>query len=270
MDAEQMSVYATYNVGPPPSAPVNTGLPTSSGTAVQGQTLTAQPGAWSNNPTNYAYQWRRCDATGSACTDIASATSASYVLTAADVGSTLRVAVTATNGGGSSSATSAQTAVVAGVFGFTTIGGNTDVMGADRKRVVHFQLPQAGGVSKLTMYLAPTSTSGQQQIAGVIYSDAAGAPGSLLATSNQLTFHSTDAAGWYDLVFPSSVALPAGTYWIGLISGATGNVTGFRYSNVTGARALNTNSYTSGPTNPFGTATIDSEQMSIYATYVPG
>jgi hypothetical protein len=245
-------------------------LPTSSGTAVQGQTLAAQPGAWSNNPASYAYQWRRCDATGSACSDIAAATSSSYVLTAADIGSTLRVAVTATNGGGSSSATSAQTAVVAGVFGFTTIGGNSDVMAADRKRVVHFQLPQAGGVSKLTMYLAPTSTSGQQQVEGVIYSDAAGVPGSLLATSNQLTFHSTDAAGWYDLVFPSPVALPAGTYWIGLISGATGNVTGFRYSNVTGARALNTNSYTSGPSNPFGTATIDSEQMSIYATYVPG
>jgi hypothetical protein len=143
-------------------------------------------------------------------------------------------------------------------------------MGADRKRVVHFQLLQAGRVSKLTMYLTPTSTSGQQQVEGVIYSDAAGLPGSLLAVSNELIFHSTDAAGWYELVFPSAVALPAGTYWIGVVSGGASNVTGFRYSTVTGARALNTNSYTSGPTNPFGTATIDSEQMSIYATYLPG
>jgi subtilisin family serine protease len=270
IDTEQMSVYATYNVAAPPAAPVNTALPTSSGTAVQGQTLSAQPGAWSNNPASYAYQWRRCDATGSSCTDIAAATSTSYVLTAADIGSTLRVAVTATNGGGSASAVSTQTAVVAGVFGFTTIGGNTDVMGADRKRVVHFQLPQAGQVSKLTMYLTPTSTSGQQQIKGVIYGDAAGVPGSLLAVSNELIFHSTDAAGWYDLAFPSPVALPAGTYWIGVMSGGTSNVTGFRYSTVTGIRALNTNTYTSGPSNPFGTATIDAEQMSIYATYLPG
>jgi hypothetical protein len=269
IDAEQMSVYATYNVAAPPAAPVNTALPTASGTAVQGQTLAAQPGAWSNNPASYVYQWRRCDATGASCTDIAAATSTSYVLTATDIGSTLRVAVTATNGGGSATAVSAQTAVVAGVFGFTTIGGNPDVMSADRKRVVHFQLAQAGSVSKLTMYLAPTTTSGQQQLKGVIYSDAAGVPGSLLGVSNELIFHSTDAAGWYDLAFPSPVALPAGTYWIGVISGGTSNVTGFRYSVVTGARAANSNTYTSGPSNPFGTASVDSEQMSIYATYLP-
>jgi len=113
----------------------------------------------------------------------------------------------------------------------------------------------------------PTLRSAPRSCGG---SDAAGLPGSLLATSNQLTFHSTDAAGWYELAFPSPVALPAGTYWIGVSSGSTGNVTGFRYSTVTGARALNTNTYTSGPSNPLGTATIDSEQMSIYATYIPG
>ncbi|HEY8777432.1 MAG TPA: hypothetical protein VIM33_13285, partial [Gaiellaceae bacterium] len=78
-----------------------------------------------------------------------------------------------------------------------------------------------------------------------------------------------DQAGWYDLVFSAPVALQAGTYWIGVISGASANVTGFRYSNVNGIRAFNTNSYAAGPSNPFGTATVDSEQMSIYATYTP-
>jgi hypothetical protein len=177
--------------------------------------------------------------------------------------------VTASNGGGSSTAASAATAAVAGVFGFTAVGGNSDLMGADRKRVDHFQLSVAGSVSKLSMYLAPTGTSGQQVLKGVIYADQSGVPGALLGVSNELTFHSTDQTGWYDLVFPSPVALQAGTYWIGVISGATSNVTGFRYSTVTGARALNTNTYASGPSNPFGTATIDSEQMSIYAVYTP-
>ena len=269
IDAEQMSVYATYTLAPPPAAPVNTGLPTVTGSAVQGQTLTAQPGSWSNVPTSYGYQWRRCDGSGNSCTDITGATSAGYLLVAADVGSTVRVAVTAANGGGSSTAVSAPTAVVAGVFGFTSVGGNSDVMGADRKRVDHFQLSVAGSVSKLTMYLAPTATSGQQLLQGLIYADQAGSPGALLGATSQFTFHSTDAAGWYDLVFSTPVALQAGTYWIGVISGGASNVTGFRYSNVSGARALNSNNYASGPSDPFGIPTIDSEQMSIYATYTP-
>src|SRR5206468_12661795 len=84
IDSEQISVYATYTAAP--AAPVNTGLPSVSGSAVQGETLSAQPGSWSNNPTSYAYQWRDCDGSGNNCTDIAGAMSASYVLQASDVG----------------------------------------------------------------------------------------------------------------------------------------------------------------------------------------
>jgi Subtilase family/Fervidolysin N-terminal prodomain len=96
----------------PPSAPVNSSPPGISGTAQDGQTLTASSGTWSNSPTGYAYQWRRCDSTGGACSSIAGATAQTYAAAAADVGSTLRVAVTATNAGGSATATSAPTAVV--------------------------------------------------------------------------------------------------------------------------------------------------------------
>src|SRR5207253_3149270 len=86
---------------------------TISGTAQQGQTLTASNGSWTNSPSSYAYQWQRCDSAGANCTAIAGATAQTYTVAAADVGFTLRVAVTASNAGGSSSpATSAQTAVV--------------------------------------------------------------------------------------------------------------------------------------------------------------
>src|SRR5439155_20976798 len=111
IDSEQMSVYATYTPTPA-AAPVNTGLPVVSGSAVQGQTLSASTGNWSNNPTGYAYQWRDCDGSGGSCVDIAGATSSSYVLVASDVNSTVRVVVTASNAGGSNTASSAQTAVV--------------------------------------------------------------------------------------------------------------------------------------------------------------
>jgi hypothetical protein len=83
---------------PPPTASSNTSVPTVSGTPQQGQTLTATTGSWSGStPITYSYQWQRCTSSGSSCTTITGATGASYVPLAGDVGSTIRVRVTATN-----------------------------------------------------------------------------------------------------------------------------------------------------------------------------
>jgi len=122
-------------------------------------------------------------------------------------------------------------------------------------------------VSKLSIYLAPGGTSGQQVLKGLIYADSSGAPSTLLAASEQLTYASTNATGWYDLKFSAPVKLTSGNYWIGVMTGATGGVAGFRFDSVTGSRDYNTNTYSSGPTNPFGSFTNDAEQMSLYATY---
>ena len=99
---------------PQADAPASTAPPTISGSAVDGQTLTADPGTWSGTPTiAFAFQWRRCDAGGAGCSDVPAATGATFTLGAGDVGSTFRVVVTATGPGGTADATSAQTAVVA-------------------------------------------------------------------------------------------------------------------------------------------------------------
>ena len=96
-------------------APVNTSPPTVSGTAQQGQTLTADPGSWSGTaPISYTYQWQRCSP---GCSNISGATNATYLVAAADVGATLRVAVTGSNSAGSATASSAQTGVVSGSAG---------------------------------------------------------------------------------------------------------------------------------------------------------
>jgi hypothetical protein len=185
------------------------------------------------------------------------------------------VLVTASNGGGPSKpATSAATAVVqagsSATFGKTNVGGLSDYFTASRKRVNRYALPVAGTVSKLSLYLTPTGVSGHQVLEGLIYADSSGTPSSLLAVSAQLTFNSTEAAGWYDLTFPSPVKLAAGDYWIGVITGTTGGVAGFRYDSVTGSRDYNGNTYSSGPSNPFGSFKTDAEQMSLYATYTAG
>jgi hypothetical protein len=93
--------------------PSNGSLPTISGSAALGQTLTASSGSWSGDPTiTFGYQWRRCNSSGASCSDIPGATGSTRTVDSDDVGFTLRVQVTATNGAGSGVAQSNATSVV--------------------------------------------------------------------------------------------------------------------------------------------------------------
>jgi hypothetical protein len=94
------------------SAPVNSAPPTISGTFRVGESVKSTTGSWSNNPTSFSYEWRRCNDSGSGCTDIASATTKSYTLVSADAGRTVVVAVTAANSDGKASASSQPSPVV--------------------------------------------------------------------------------------------------------------------------------------------------------------
>jgi len=94
------------------AAPQNTAPPKITGTAREGQVLTASTGTWSNSPTSFTYQWLRCASDGTGCGAITGATSSTYTLVAGDVGHTLRVAVTAANADGKATARSAATDVV--------------------------------------------------------------------------------------------------------------------------------------------------------------
>jgi hypothetical protein len=112
-----LAAIGVFGVGSAAAAapgPQNTSPPTISGTAQQGATLTADPGTWTGTqPITFTYQWRRCNRNGGNCRNIAGAVDNTRVATAADVGRTLRVIVTAKNAEGSTDATSAPTAVVA-------------------------------------------------------------------------------------------------------------------------------------------------------------
>jgi hypothetical protein len=111
-DGSANAVSAATAVVAQGQPPANTASPTISGTAKVGETLTAGNGAWSNSPTSFAYQWRRCGPTGHDCKDVGS-DHQTYKLVTDDVGSTMRVEVKAKNQFGSTKATSDPTAPVA-------------------------------------------------------------------------------------------------------------------------------------------------------------
>jgi hypothetical protein len=108
-----MSVGSTYA-----SAPVNTVAPAVTGAAGVGQTLTTTNGTWTGSPApTFTYQWQRVT------TNISGQTASTYVTQVADIGSTLRCVVTATNSLAAVSANSNSTAAVALMPGDTYQGG---------------------------------------------------------------------------------------------------------------------------------------------------
>jgi probable HAF family extracellular repeat protein len=101
-------------VSPLHVAPVNTSPPTITGNPLSGYSVSGSPGSWTtaDGVPAYTYQWRRCSASGDNCVDVPGATLSTFSMTAADLGSTLRLHVTATNPFGSSTADSAATMAV--------------------------------------------------------------------------------------------------------------------------------------------------------------
>jgi hypothetical protein len=153
--------------------------------------------------------------------------------------------------------------------GKTTVGKSSDQLLANVKRVNQCTLPVNATLSEMSIYLSPTSHSGSQLIKGIVYGDSKGSPTGLLGTTIQLTFTSKSKAGWYHLAFATPLKLAAGNYWIGMITGASQYVAAEHYDSVANAEDYNSNSYTSGPSNPFGSFKTTNEQMSLYATFTP-
>jgi hypothetical protein len=102
---------SSYDLRLGATAPYPTASPTVYGTAMDGNSLIAENGSWTGSPA-FTYQWRRCFIDGSGCTDVTGATGSTYPLSSSDVGHSYRVRVTAKEGAGSASKSSAATAPV--------------------------------------------------------------------------------------------------------------------------------------------------------------
>ncbi|HEV3048256.1 MAG TPA: hypothetical protein VGY13_12955 [Solirubrobacteraceae bacterium] len=109
-------------------APIDRGLPSITGLLRDGQSLAAQTGNWEGTgPLDYSYQWQLCDAAGVECKGISEALASGLSLISSFVGKTLRVAVTATNEAGSTTAVSPASTPVQALApidrGLPAIGG---------------------------------------------------------------------------------------------------------------------------------------------------
>jgi uncharacterized repeat protein (TIGR02543 family) len=136
--------------------------PAVSGTLQYGQTLNASAGTWNENGnsiTALSYQWQYFD--GNAWQNIPSATNYGYIV-GNYVGKTLRVAVTATNQAGNTTAVSSNTSsVIAAPAGQVQ---NLTVVQADQSLEVSWAAPSYLGGAAISDYQLEYSTDGSSWV----------------------------------------------------------------------------------------------------------
>ena len=218
------------------SVPVNSAVPTISGTAQVGATLTASHGTWSNSPTGYTGQWY---GNGTA---ISGATTMTYVPVTGDIGHTITYGEIASNTGGAGTAatSTATSAVIAATVTpaaliFTSLGGNV-VQTADGSTGFD-NITAAGGSTLNTNMSHNTGNKLASGVAGWIgatqYVPTSGGHGALIqlysgnSTSNAGNGYTLQCFQQTDGTALFSVAVN-GTFMVGMDGqgGNTGDATG--------------------------------------------
>jgi len=175
------------------AVPVNATAPAITGTAQTGVTLSVSDGNWDNRPTSFTYQWKRSTASDGVYANIENATSATYVVTAGDVGYFIRGVVTGVNTGGSSSA--AVSAATAAVIDIAPVATTPSVISGIA------QNGQTLSVSTTNWGNRPTSFAYQWKRAasvGATYADIVG------ATSATLVLKEDDVSYFFKVVVSAS------------------------------------------------------------------
>ena len=150
-------------------------------------------------------------------------------------------------------------------FGYPTAGGTNYTQQADNKQGSKFTLSVPGDVDSIFFYAGLGGGALDPKVAkAVIYQDNAGAPGAWVATTAEVTL--TTTVQWWSAGFSSLVSLASGTYWLVLHHGTEIDLRGD--AGAANQRSYNTDTYSDGPADPFGSATQDAVKLSIYATFI--
>lgn len=156
-------------------------------------------------------------------------------------------------------------------FGNETPGLGYYDAGSGFKRVSRFTLESPMTVQKLRAYVdGRGSGSGAQVARAVIYADALGEPGALLAVGDPVTIADGQQVSWVDFAFARPVALKPGAHWLGLHFGGAEATIRFRNTFGSGQSRVQTfDTYADGPSDPFGITYPYADPHSIYAVGSP-
>jgi hypothetical protein len=195
-------VMDAVSVGPlVASQPVESAVPSVSGTVRVRQVLTAQPGSWSTTVSSYAYQWESATPGSNEWATISGAASASYLVPSSLQGDDLRVIVTATNQSGSGAAASTPTAAVGAALAVPVATVGPSISGVT---AVGATLSVTAG----SWTLSPTSYAYQWQRSSNNGGSWVNIPG---ATSSSYTLTASDAGDQERAVVTATNAVGAGT-----------------------------------------------------------
>ncbi len=217
-DLSEQVAFHTVSAGAQSAAPpVNDVPPSLTGTPVQNHVLSGLPGGWNASPPpRIALQWMRCDSAGGNCSILAGATTATYRPVAADVGSTFRFRVTASNASGSLTVSSAPTAaILAGPaitqMGDTSTGFTSRYVASTAELSSIFTAPSSGTTTDFDFFAR--GAGGTQVFTPKVYSVVNGAKGTLLATGAAITVPKGANGAWYVSTL-KGLALVSGTRYV--------------------------------------------------------
>jgi len=147
----------------------------------------------------------------------------------------------------------------------------------DTMRMFKTTVDESGTVSKVSAYIDGGGAGSSGQVAKVvIYDDdgVSGKPGTLLATSSEVSVSDGQAAGWVD--FTVSLEVTAGSYWVGIHGGTTSNNIRIHHgpggmgNGTPEAYLVASDAYAGGAADPCAALTDSNRYLFMYATYTTG
>lgn len=153
-------------------------------------------------------------------------------------------------------------------FGDTTSGVDEFPCSGDRALMDQFAISENGTADSISLFFGASSTAGSNA-KGLIYTDSAGAPGSLVAVSASAAVPA--GGGWLTMNLAGE-SLTTGNYWLG---GVTSDFQPYFGEDATGAgadvvMANGTLSYASPPSTWPGTDASYGTGLNVYVTYTAG
>jgi hypothetical protein len=144
--------------------------------------------------------------------------------------------------------------------------GRPEPLAPNAQSANRYVLPTAGALTSLSLFVIATHTTGAETVQGVVYGDAGGAPGPLMGTTEPVSVRSGRDEGYQDLDFSPSLSLPAGAYWIGILTQGTPNVVFARYAH-DAVEAYGPSLVPGVPNDPFGPFTTKHRRVSLLVDY---